>query len=194
MARSDARELGLLIAAAIGIATGVLAGCAAEPPRVIERRTSDVPAPRGPGLLRQAMLNDQNAARAAAGAAPLAWSETLAADALVYAHTLADSGRFQHADQPQGPGREGENLWTGTRGAFSYDEMVGHWVAEKKDVVDLPVPSSSRTGRFGDVGHYTQIVWRATTEVGCALASNATDDYVVCRYSPPGNIVGLRDF
>ena len=194
MARSDARELGLLIAAAIGIATGVLAGCAAEPARVVERRTSDVPAARGPGLLRQAMLNDQNAARAAAGAPPLVWSETLAADALAYARTLADSGRFQHADQPQGPGREGENLWTGTRGAYSYDEMVGHWVAEKKDVIDLPVPSSSRTGRFGDVGHYTQIVWRATTQVGCALASNATDDYVVCRYSPPGNIVGLRDF
>ena len=194
MARSDARELGLLIVAAIGIATGVLAGCAAEPARIVERRTSDVPAARGPGLLRQAMLNDQNAARAAAGAAPLVWSETLAADALAYAHTLADSGRFQHADQPQGPGREGENLWTGTRGAYSYDEMVGHWVAEKKDVVDLPVPSSSRTGRFGDVGHYTQIVWRSTTQVGCALASNVTDDYVVCRYSPPGNIVGLRDF
>ena len=49
MARSDARELGLLIAAAIGIATGVLAGCAAEPARVVERRTSDVPAARGPG-------------------------------------------------------------------------------------------------------------------------------------------------
>ena len=194
MARSDARELGLLIAAAIGIATGVLAGCAAEPPRITERRTSDAPAARGAGLLRQAMLNDQNAARAAAGATPLAWSDTLAADALAYARRMAASGRFEHAEQPQGPGREGENLWTGTRGAYSYDEMVGHWVAERKDVVDLPVPSSSRTGRFGDVGHYTQIVWRATTQVGCAMASNATDDYLVCRYSPPGNIVGLRDF
>ncbi len=194
MARSDARELGLLLAAAIAIASGVLAGCAAEPPRVVERRTSDAPAARGAGLLRQAMLNDQNAARAAAGAAPLRWSDILAADAMTYARTLAASRRFEHAEQPQGPGREGENLWTGTRGAYSYDEMVGHWVAEKKDVVNLPVPSSSRTGRFGDVGHYTQIVWRATTSVGCAVASNATDDYLVCRYAPPGNIVGLRDF
>ncbi|WP_375393434.1 CAP domain-containing protein [uncultured Sphingomonas sp.] len=193
MAGSDARELGLL-AAAVAIAGGVLAGCAAGPPRIIERRTSDAPAARGAGLLRQAMLNDQNAARAAAGASPLIWNDMLAADALSYARTLAKTGRFQHADQPQGTGREGENLWTGTRGAYAYDEMVGHWVAEKEDVVDLPVPASSRTGRFGDVGHYTQIVWRATTEIGCALASNATDDYLVCRYSPPGNIAGLRDF
>lgn len=194
MADSDARELGLLIAVAIGIAGGVLAGCAAEPPRVVERRTSDVPAPRGPDLLRSAMLKDQNAARAAVGAAPLAWSDALAKDAAAYARTLADTRRFQHAEQPQGPGREGENLWTGTRGAYSYDEMVGHWVAEKKDVLPLPVPQSSRTGRFGDVGHYTQIVWRATTTVGCAMASNATDDYLVCRYAPPGNVFGLRDF
>ena len=194
MARSDARELGLLIAAAIGIAAGVLAGCAAEPPRITERRTSDAPAARGAGLLRQAMLNDQNAARAAAGATPLTWSDPLAADAAAYARTLADTGRFEHAVQGQGPGREGENLWTGTRDAYSYDEMVGHWVSERKEVVDLPVPMSSRTGRFGDVGHYTQIVWRATTHVGCAMASNKTDDYLVCRYSPPGNIVGLRDF
>ena len=194
MAGHDARELGLLLGAAIGIAGGVLAGCAAEPPRVVERRTSDAPAPRGPVLLRQAMLADQNAARAAAGAAPLRWSDSLAADALAYARILAETRRFQHAEQVEGPGREGENLWTGTRGAYSYDEMVGHWVAEKEDVIAAPVPYSSRTGRFGDVGHYTQIVWKATTAVGCAMASNASDDYLVCRYAPPGNIVGLRDF
>lgn len=42
-------------------------------------------------------------------------------------------------------------------------------------------------------GHYTQIVWRDTREVGCAK-KNYTDGrwkgvIWVCRYSPPGNYV-----
>ncbi len=56
---------------------------------------------------------------------------------------------------------QGENLWTGTRGAYRYDEMMGHWLGERRNFVNLPVPESSRTGQFGDVGHYTQIVWGA---------------------------------
>jgi hypothetical protein len=91
-----------------------------------------------------------------------------------------------------GPGREGENLFTGTRGAYTYHEMVDLWVAERKDYVPGVTPNFSRTGNPEAVAHYTQIVWRDTTRVGCALASNRTDDYLVCRYSPPGNVIGER--
>lgn len=169
-----------------------LIGCSppAGPQTVTERRPSDQPAPRGDALLRQAMLAGHDAARAALGEAPLAWDDALAADAAAYARTLAATGNFRHADQPIGPGREGENLFTGTRDAYAYREMVDLWVAEQKDFVNRPTPGFSRSGRWEDVAHYTQIVWRGTTRVGCALASNATDDYLVCRYSPPGNVVG----
>lgn len=160
------------------------------PARVVEERTSDTPAARGAGLLRQAMLDGHRAARAEVGLPPLDWDEGLAASALAYAQEMARTGRFQHAEQPMGPTRQGENLWTGTRGAYRYDEMIGHWVAEKQDYVNLPVPQFSRTGRWQDVAHYGQIVWRGSTSVGCALASNATDDYLVCRYGPPGNVYG----
>src|SRR3546814_14085978 len=76
------------------------------------------------------MLNEQNAARTRAGVPPLAWDATLADHARAYARELARTGRFEHADQPQGPGREGENLWTGTRDAYGYGEKVAHWVDE----------------------------------------------------------------
>ena len=94
----------------------------------------------------------------------------------------------------QGMSREGENLWTGTRYAYAYTEMMGHWVAEKRDFINQPTPGFSRTGKFEDVAHYTQIVWRGSTQVGCAMSSNKTDDYLVCRYSPPGNVFGERAY
>jgi uncharacterized protein YkwD len=174
----------------------LLAACSAspetegQPERVVERRASDAPAPRGEALLRAAMLAGQNEARARLGLPPLAWNDSLAADARLYAEEMARSGRFEHSPQPRGNPPQGENLWTGTRRAYSYREMVGHWVAKGRDYRPLPVPQSSTTGAFGDVGHYTQIVWRNTREVGCAEAGNSRDDYVVCRYLPAGNVFG----
>lgn len=177
------------------LAAVALAGCGAQgPARVVEPRTIAGNLPRGAGLLRAAMLAGHAAARAEVGEEPLVWDDALAADAAAYAATLAATGTFRHAVQTLGPGREGENLFMGSRGAYAYREMVDLWVAEKKDFVNRPAPNFSRTGRFEDVGHYTQIVWRGTTRVGCALASNATDDYLVCRYSPPGNVVGQVAF
>ena len=173
----------------------LLAACApAGPKRVVEARTTSVPAPRGEALLRQTMLRAHAATRAAVGVAPLVWNARLAADAQLYADVLARSGRFEHAHQPQGPDREGENLWVGTRDAYAYAEMIGAWADERRDYVDGVTPLFSRTGQAGDVAHYTQMVWRATAAVGCATASNARDDYLVCRYSPVGNVVGERAF
>ncbi len=170
----------------------LLGACAPGPARVVEPRTSDAPAPRGTMLLRAAMLDGQNAARAAVDSPPLTWDAGLAVDAKIYANWLARNRRFEHAVQADGPTHEGENLWTGTRDAYSFPEMVGHWVAEGKEFVNGPTPQFSRTGRSEDVSHYTQIVWRTTTTMGCAIASNETDDIVVCRYRPSGNVVGWK--
>jgi hypothetical protein len=68
--------------------------------------------------------------------------------------------------------------------------MVGGWGSEKRFFVRGAFPNNSRTGNWFDVGHYTQIVWPTTTRVGCAVASNGRNDYLVCRYSPAGNIDG----
>lgn len=173
----------------------LMAACAPDgPKRVVEPRPSTAPAPRGDALLRTVMLNEHNAARTRAGVPPLVWSATLADHARAYARELARTGRFEHADQPQGPGREGETLWTGTRDAYGYDEMIGHWVAEKRFFTNGITPDYSTTGDYRDAVHYAEIVWRGTRAVGCAFASNARDDYLVCRYDPPGNVVGERAY
>jgi hypothetical protein len=68
--------------------------------------------------------------------------------------------------------------------------MVSDWASERRMFQAGLFPAVSRTGNWADVAHYTQIVWPTTTRVGCALASNGRTDYLVCHYSPAGNIDG----
>jgi hypothetical protein len=135
------------------------------------------------------ILAAHNQVRAEAGVAPLAWDPALGDAAANYAVYLAVTNSFQHSEQSRRPGT-GENLWMGTRGAFSFEAMVGGWSSERKDFVPGVFPAVSRAGSLAKVGHYTQMVWPTTTRVGCAIASNAANDYLVCRYSPAGNVVG----
>jgi len=174
----------------------ILAACSPEqdapPPRVVESRPFEGNAPRGAPLLQRAMLTMHNATRATARVPELVWDDALARDATGYARELARTGKFEHSKQPRGNPNQGENLWTGTRGAYRYDEMAQHWIDERRFFVNNAVPNVSTSGRFEDVGHYTQIIWRATTRIGCGFAGNRRDDYLVCRYTPAGNLLGQR--
>lgn len=130
-----------------------------------------------------------NAERARAGVAPLVWDNALGAAAAVYAQQMAWTSRFAHSDRRGRPGI-GENLWMGSRGAYSVETMIGGWLSEKRWFRAGVFPNVSRTGNWSDVGHYTQMIWPATTRVGCALASTARTDYLVCRYANKGNVDG----
>lgn len=168
-----------------------LSACApGAPDRVVEERPFAQPAPRGAALLRQTMVRMHDAARAEVRQPPLAWDDALAADAGRYAAEMARTGRFEHAPLGQPP--QGENLWTGTRGAYRYAEMAQHWIDEKRVFVNRPAPNFSTTGDYRHAGHYTQIIWSRTTRFGCAMAVGPRDEYLVCRYLPGGNVVGER--
>ena len=178
----------------------LLAGCTGsgsesyQPATVVEPRAGVGTSPRDDALLQRTAIEGHNIARSLVGVAPLIWDDSLSDHARAYAAVLARTGRFQHAEQPMAPGREGENLFTGTAGAYSYMEMIALWVGEKRDFANGAFPAVSTTGRWQDVGHYTQIVWRGTTRVGCALATGGGQDYLVCRYSPPGNVWGQKAY
>ncbi|PZU60181.1 MAG: hypothetical protein DI547_03885 [Sphingobium sp.] len=147
--------------------------------------------PRGAVLLRSEMLRAHNDARDAVGVPPIGWSEKLAVEAQGYARVLARTRTFRHSDKATRSAPQGENLWMGSTGAFTYAEMAGSWIAERRYYRPRAViPDISTTGDWRDAGHYTQAIWRGTTLVGCGLASNGDDDYLVCRYSPPGNVFG----
>ncbi|MFT5330367.1 MAG: hypothetical protein ACI9TB_002397 [Parasphingorhabdus sp.] len=140
--------------------------------------------------LQGVMMQSHNQARARTGAPPLVWDSGLAKDAATYANSMARTGRFAHDNQSERSARQGENLWMGTRNAYPQTEMVGSWVDEDRYFKRGLFPENSTTGSWHDIGHYTQIIWPTTKRVGCALVNNRDYDYLVCRYSPAGNVMG----
>ncbi len=165
-----------------------------EVPEIVEPWDDPKPQPRGEAIFRSTMLRDHNRARAAVSVAPLIWDDGLAANAAAYAATLAATRTFAHAPRCAGRPVEGENLWMGTRRAYHYADMTGSWVDERRDFRRGLFPDVSATKSWHEVGHYTQIIWAKTKAVGCAVASNASDEYLVCRYFPAGNVVGRDAF
>ena len=143
--------------------------------------------------LDQRLLAAHNRERAAAGVPALAWDAELAADAKGWADALAATNSFEHSRaDPSDPETPGENLWAGTKGAYAPEDMVGYWIAEKRDYKPGLIPAVSRSGDFEKVGHYTQVVWRGTKRVGCAVARSHREDILVCRYTQGGNVIGER--
>lgn len=135
------------------------------------------------------LLAMHNVERARMNIPPLLWDPRLAAGAASYGPTLVRLGYLQHSPRNVRPGQR-ENLWMGTRGAFSPEQMVGSWIAERREFRPGIFPNVSRTGNWQDVAHYTQLIARETTRVGCAIQPAGQWDYLICRYSPPGNVDG----
>ena len=141
------------------------------------------------GDIASRLLAMHNFERARMQAAPLQWDPQLAASAASYGPYLAQIGRLQHSPRAIRPGQR-ENLWMGTRGYFSPEQMVDTWIAERREFRPGVFPNVSRTGNWADVSHYTQLIWKGTTRVGCAIHQTPQWDYLICRYSPPGNVDG----
>lgn len=121
----------------------------------------------------------------------LKWSDTVA----ISAQSWANQCNFSH---PGGHGY-GENLGAGTVGFYDAASLTVDWIDEHafyNYAANTCAPSQM-------CGHYTQAVWRTSQQLGCATRACAapppwggTDQwlYLVCRYSPAGNIGGGRPY
>jgi pathogenesis-related protein 1 len=134
---------------------------------------------------QQALVSAHNTARAVVGAPPLAWNAALATYAQNHLKTLVPACALAHSGGPHG-----ENLasWTG---AAAVTQAVTLWVAEKAQYQGAGGPYQ---GPSDGAGHYTQVVWGATTTVGCARTTctkNAMSwTLLSCNYAPRGNVLG----
>jgi hypothetical protein len=171
-----------------------LSASSAREPSPVEQGCADagiILAAGGDQSLRPAAqaLALHNEERARLGVPPLAWSCTLERGAALWAEALVRRGALEHASGSARDG-SGENLWMGTAGRFPVERMVGRFIEEKHLYHHDRFPEISRTGNWADVGHYSQVVWRDTRELGCALARGTASDVLVCRYRPAGNVRG----
>ena len=132
------------------------------------------------------ILDYHNQLRAEFGSAPLRWNPELAAGAAAYGPVLSQGGTLAHASR-EGRRTVRENLLQSPRGIYSPLQMVQVWGREKQRFRPGVFPDVSADGNWASVGHYTQMVWPTTTDVGCAIHSDPRFDWLICRYSPPGN-------
>lgn len=131
------------------------------------------------------MLNQHNTYRMRHNAANLTWSSTLAAAALVNANNNANNNLFVHTTNNQ----YGENI--AYQWGYDNPEYLGFlWYDEERQY-------NFQTGSFSDAtGHFTQLVWLATSQIGCAYVqaqntlSNNGYYYLSCEYNSPGNYAG----
>lgn len=116
------------------------------------------------------------------------WSNELAAQARAWAERC----NFNH-----GKTDLGENLSARTDMADP-DVIVAAWAAEG-EAYDY---KRNRCASGEVCGHYTQVVWRDSTQIGCAVAQCGGDGPFgdqewflwVCNYSPAGNWTGKRPY
>ncbi len=136
------------------------------------------------------ILKIHNNERAAVSVTPLVWSNTLAADAKSWAEHLAKIGTLQHST---GNGY-GENLSfrSDSRGpsAISTASLLQGWVNEKNGYSVHPFQWPGDKAQ----GHYTQMVWKTTTKIGCGIATSGNSVYLACQYTPQGNIQGKSPY
>lgn len=166
------------------VAVQALQHVAAPKPQPTQQQDDSEYANSGLSADFQAGLKSHNDARAAAGMAPLTHSASLAAEAQAYAQQLVAIGSLQHAQDRNG---HGENLYWQSQSSKPCENGSTAWADEKNLYGGQPVGQ----GNFAAYGHYTQMIWKTTTEVGFGTASDGKGGvYVVARYNPAGNMVG----
>lgn len=136
---------------------------------------------------RRAALAHHNKVRADVGVGPLRWDDRLAATAQQWADHLAANGcRMRHRQ----PNAYGENLFQGTAGRYAALDAAKGWESEKKLYRGGVITKTN----YAPIGHYTQMVWRETTRVGCGEALCNGTLLVACNYDPPGNVLGRKPY
>lgn len=116
----------------------------------------------------------------------MAWSPTVAAKAQEWASGCS----YAHGDHDG----YGQNIFATSSSTPTMTDATLLWVGEQPDY--NYATNGCASGKV--CGHYTQIVWRSTTQVGCGQALCTANSpfgagnwsFIVCDYSPQGNYTG----
>ena len=126
------------------------------------------------------VITAHNQYRAKHNAPPLKWSSKAAMVAQRWAEQLAKMNKLQHGDHEG----MGQNLAYMSGKPMTGQEATDMWYNEIKDY-DFSNPKFTP-----GTGHFTQVVWAGSTEIGVGKATNGRQTFVVANYCPPGNYQG----
>ncbi len=144
------------------------------------------------------MVTAHNTWRAKVGVPAVTWSSKLADVAQSWADNLKSQGcKMQHST---GTGY-GENLYWASPLKYSDGRVAAQTIPPTKavdswgnEIKDYTYDSNTcATGKV--CGHYTQVVWKTSTEIGCGMAVCGDFSQVwVCNYNPLGNYRGQKPY
>ena len=130
-------------------------------------------------------LNQHNEYRRRHHVCDLKLNQELCGIAENYARYIASIDTLQHSDNTYNDDPLGENLYYEYGYSFSGKNAVKSWYSEKSKY-DFSGDSDS-----GSAGHFTQLVWKDSKELGVGYAKSRDGGvYVVCNYYPAGNYLG----
>jgi len=146
---------------------------------------------------RNATLTRHNTYRATHRSPSFTVSNALNTTAQSWAERLASTSTFEHSSASQ-RNNAGENLYVSYTTANSIaagtlgNQAVTSWYNE------VSAYNYASPGFSMQTGHFTQVVWRGSTQLGCGAARgtknlngrNYNAFYVVCHYAPAGNVTG----
>ncbi len=146
-------------------------------------------------VVPSAMVAAHNQWRSQVGVPRLKWSEKLVDVAQSWADTLKNRGcGFYHSGNGYGENlyKASPLIWSNGQRDFqdkTPKEVIDSWGSEIKYY------NYANNSCSGVCGHYTQVVWKGTTEVGCAMSVCDDKSQIwACSYSPAGNIVGQKPY
>jgi len=133
----------------------------------------------------QVILDYHNRVRADVGVQALTWSTTVAQAAQAWVDKLAATRcNLQHSNS-----NYGENMYMGS-GSRKMVSAAKSWENEKINYTGYVLDNSN----WQQAGHYTQMVWRNSIELGCAAATCNSSTIIACNYSPTGNFLGQKPY
>ncbi len=142
--------------------------------------TTPPPTPDSSGEMAQQWVDAHNKYRKMHGVPNVTWSAEIAKSAEKFAKNCPQ----EHAETEYG-----ENMSWGHNGE-SIEDVVGRWYKEESRY------DYQKNAYQSNAGHFSQLVWKSTTEIGCAVQTNCKykgntyPKMYVCRYNPAGNMGG----
>ena len=134
--------------------------------------------------VRSEMLTRHNFYRAQHQVSDLTRVSAIEAIAQNYSNYLASINSMIHSSNKYLGSKLGENLYWGPKYSTIGTASVDAWYSEVKDY------DFSNPGYKSGIGHFTQLVWKSSENLGCGVGCGSNNYcFVTCNYYPAGNVL-----